>query len=91
MGNSPGMPRRAIPAILLLAACTPHTPPTIAAQTDQNLVLFRQGRHTLQESFTYAETFCRARGRVSVHQRTERVDPDSVLDHFECRSRPNSA
>jgi hypothetical protein len=72
--------------LLVLAGCAPHTPPTIAAQSDQNVVLFRQGRHTLQESFTAAEQYCRARSRASVFVRTERVDPHSVLDYFECRA-----
>lgn len=71
--------------LLALAACaTPHTPPTITASSEQNLVLFRQGRHVLQESFTYAETYCRARGQPSRYVKTDRVDEHSVLDYFEC-------
>ena len=76
--------RPAILILLALAACAPQTPPTISASSEQNLVLFRQGRHTLQESFTYAETYCRARGQPSRYVRTDRVDPHSVLDYFEC-------
>ena len=71
--------------LLALAACAPHTPPTITAANEQNLVLFRQGRHTLQESFTYADTYCRARGQPSRYVKTDRVDEHSVLDYFECR------
>lgn len=76
--------------LLALAACAPNTPPTIAAQTDQNLVLFRQGQHTLQEAFTFADTYCREKGRASLYRRTERVDQYSVMDHFECRSGPEA-
>lgn len=71
--------------LVLLAACAPQTPPTIVAASEQSLVLFRQGQHTLQEAFTAADLYCRDRGQPSRYVKTDRVDPHSVLDYFECR------